>query len=216
MQTHLDHLVVGASSLEAGVEYIKRELGVYIPFGGRHRQMGTHNHLMKLGDYVFLEVIAIDPEGVQPTRPRWFGLDDPSVQLRLAKEPSLLTWVVNTSDLEEALTAPSLFFGDVETLSRGELSWYFGLPDDGRLLAGGMLPYLMSWQAEQHPAKNMADVGCRLSGLRLFSPRVEWTRQQLSAIGASSLVEVKKLESNTPFYLEMDIDTPTGKKTLRS
>src|SRR6185312_3978330 len=88
---YLDHLTVAALSLDEGVAHVRRALGVEIPPGGAHPIMGTHNHLMQLGNSVFLEVIAPDP-GVTPQRPRWFGLDDPDMHRRLACSPRLLTW----------------------------------------------------------------------------------------------------------------------------
>ena len=53
---NLDHLVVAATDLKTGVDYVKQTLGVDIPYGGEHQQMGTHNHLMRLGHQIFLEV----------------------------------------------------------------------------------------------------------------------------------------------------------------
>ena len=70
MDTKIDHLVIGAESLIQGVEYVKSCLGVEMPFGGVHVKMGTHNHLMRLGDGIFLEIIAINPEIDPPNRPR--------------------------------------------------------------------------------------------------------------------------------------------------
>ena len=61
----LDHLVVAALTLEAGVDHVFRSLGVAIPPGGAHPLMGTHNHLMQLGEGVFLEVIARDSRSVR-------------------------------------------------------------------------------------------------------------------------------------------------------
>src|SRR5439155_21485872 len=72
----LDHLTVAALSLEQGVAYVHRALGVVAPPGGSHPLMATHNHLMQLGDGVFLEIIAPDGRAA-PQRTRWFGLDDP-------------------------------------------------------------------------------------------------------------------------------------------
>jgi len=57
---YLDHLTVAALSLDEGVAHVRRALGVEIPPGGAHPIMGTHNHLMQLGNSVFLEVIAPD------------------------------------------------------------------------------------------------------------------------------------------------------------
>lgn len=71
MQTRIDHLVIGAATLFQGVAYVKECLGVDIPYGGVHMTMGTHNHLMKLGDEIFLEVIAINPDIERIEHPRW-------------------------------------------------------------------------------------------------------------------------------------------------
>src|SRR5262245_22737988 len=72
--TELDHIAVVAPSLAAGIAYVHDVLGVEPPKGGAHPLMGTHNHLLRLGDDVFLEVIAVDPDGPRPAHRRWFGL----------------------------------------------------------------------------------------------------------------------------------------------
>lgn len=46
-----------------------------------HPQFGTHNRCLGMEDGIYLEVIAVDPEAPPPSRPRWFGLDDPSMQV---------------------------------------------------------------------------------------------------------------------------------------
>jgi hypothetical protein len=94
MQTQIDHLVVGAANLAQGVSYVKECLGVDIPYGGVHETMGTHNHLMQIGNNSFLEVIAINPAGDPVEHPRWYGLDDPFVRQQILVQPTLLTWVV--------------------------------------------------------------------------------------------------------------------------
>ena len=72
----LDHLVVVAPDLAEGVAHVRDCLGLAMPEGGRHEAMGTRNHLLRLGDALFLEVIAVDPEAPAPPRARWFGLSD--------------------------------------------------------------------------------------------------------------------------------------------
>lgn len=216
MQTKIDHLVVGAGTLEQGVMYVKESLGVDIPFGGVHLKMGTHNHLMQLGDNVFLEVIALHHEIEPPRRPRWYGLDDPFVRLRIEQQPALLTWVVNTGNIEGLMRKATFSLGQAEPVSRGNLSWLFGLPEDGRLLAGGMLPYAIEWQTDIHPSIHMVDLGCRLQGLELYHPHSTWLDAALGSVGADNLVRIHSLSPKKSPYLRAHISTPEGLKTLGS
>ncbi len=78
----LDHLAIVAPTLEEGVAYVEKTLGVPMAAGGKHPEMGTHNRLLRLGDDIYLEVIAVDPEAPRPERPRWFGLDDSEATVR--------------------------------------------------------------------------------------------------------------------------------------
>ena len=64
----LDHLVVAATTLADGIDYIAEITGVAPQPGGKHVAMGTHNALVRLAEKVFLEIIAIDPAGKKPTR----------------------------------------------------------------------------------------------------------------------------------------------------
>src|SRR5204862_2458991 len=91
--TELDHLAIAAHTLEQGLAHVRDALGVDMPYGGKHPRMGTHNHLLRLGERVYVEVIAIDPSAPAPSRPRWFQLDDPALQAELRVAPQLVTWV---------------------------------------------------------------------------------------------------------------------------
>lgn len=216
MQTQIDHLVIGAADLAQGVAFVKTALGVDMPVGGVHEQLGTHNHLMRLGDTQFLEVIAINPNAAPPSRPRWFGLDDAYVQQALRQQPALLTWVVNTDNLEFLLQRARQPWGEATAISRGDLNWLFGLPQDGHLLAGGMLPYIMQWQVNPHPAQRMADRGCRLQALHIHHPYADWLHANLQSINAEQLVQLHALDRGTTPYLEAHLETPSGIRVLTS
>jgi hypothetical protein len=122
-----DHLVVVADVLRAGCNWVEEHLGIRPQPGGRHVAMGTHNALLSLGRRFYLEVIAIDPEGIKPQRPRWFDLDEPRMRAALAEGPHLAHWVARTSDIDAAAArVPDL--GVPTPMARGDLAWGGGLP----------------------------------------------------------------------------------------
>ena len=211
---NLDHLVIAANTLEQGVDYVRKSLGVEIPVGGLHQTMGTHNHVMQLGNDAYLEVIAIDPAAEAPAHPRWFGLDDALLRAAIRKQPRLVTWVMNTADIQQVADTADFDIGTPTALSRDDLEWEIALPDDGRLLAGGMLPYCIQWLSSPHPSQGMADFECLLQSLTIHHNRPRWITARLDAVDASHLVNVEAIaDSETP-YLSAIIDTPTGRVTL--
>ena len=70
----LDHISVIAPSLAEGVSHVRACLDLDAPFGQRHAYMGTYNHLLQLGDTVYLEIVALDPRA-EPAA-ALVGLDD--------------------------------------------------------------------------------------------------------------------------------------------
>jgi hypothetical protein len=173
MRTEIDHLVVACATLEQGAAWATDLLGVEPQPGGQHTTMGTHNRLLRLGEHVYLELIAIDPQGIEPARPRWFGLDRADVQARAAQRPFLLTWAAATDDIHDAVTRVPVL-GEVAAFTRNAFAWQFTLPDDGRLNYDGVLPSVLQWNSD-HPAALLEDRGCRLLALDLV-------HQQASAV----------------------------------
>lgn len=212
---NLDHIVIAAHSLEQGAEYLRALMGVEVPAGGKHQSMATHNLVMQLGNDAYLEVIAIDPNAQAPRHPRWFALDTAHMRAAIREQPRLITWVINTADLKTLAASAGCDIGTPTALSRDSLSWEIALPDDGRLLAEGMLPYCIQWHSSPHPSRNMADNGCLLQQLNIHHNRPRWLNDRLDAIEAGHLVHIEPLpDSKTP-YLEALIDTPNGRVALR-
>lgn len=170
----LDHLVIAANSLDAGVAWVQARLGAVPVAGGRHEAMGTHNALLRLGPRCYLEVIAPDPDGEAPARPRWFSLDDPAMRSRLAVSPALVTWVVRTPSLAAACArVPAL--GDIVPMARNAYRWKISVPENGALAWGGVLPTAIQWEpgdagGPSHPCDALPDSGCELVQLRLSHP----------------------------------------------
>lgn len=211
----LDHLVVAAHSLDQGADYLRDILGVDIPAGGKHQSMATHNLVMQLGNDAYIEVIAIDPDGKTPRHPRWFELDTPHMRTAIEQQPRLITWVIKTDDLRVLAGNAGFDVGRPTELSRDDLRWEFALPDDGRLLAGGMLPYCIQWHSSPHPSQNMADTGCLLQELTIHHNRPRWFNDRLDAIEAGHLVHIESLADGETPYLEAIIDTPSGRVSLK-
>jgi hypothetical protein len=181
----LDHIVVAAASLDDGNAFVRERLGIMPLPGGAHLRMGTHNHLLRLGDDVYLEVIAVNPAGSRPGRPRWFGLDDRDQNEMLRRcGPGLATWAVRTSDIETVASRSPVAPGPVEAMSRGDLEWRITIPLDGIPPEGGTMPTIIQWPTDRpHPTANMPDFGYRLVGLDLFHSEPERLSRALEDIG---------------------------------
>lgn len=211
----LDHLVVAADSLEAGVRHVTEALGVEPRPGGRHPDMGTHNALLRLGQHVYLEIIAIDPEAEPPGGARWFDLDADATRAALASAPRLLTWVARTTDLDALVAACPWDCGPVRRMRRGELTWRIAFPEDGRLVAGGLLPPLIEWDpGAAHPATRLPDAGCRLRALHGFHPRAQSLTAELEPVGLAEAVRLEPVAAGDGIHLQADIETPRGLRRL--
>ena len=211
MRCCIDHIAVTAPSLESGAEFIREALGVSPQPGGEHPRMGTHNMLLRLGETVYLEVIAPNPNAERPGRPRWFGLDT----LRPDSAPGLGAWVARTEDIYTASTAASERLGEVEAMTRGSLEWHITISADGSLALGGLAPSLIQWKAgEPHPAGRLEDRGLSLVRLELFHPEPERVSRLLRSLEFEGPVSVEEARPGETPYLVAQIRTPLGLRTL--
>ena len=173
-RSELDHIVIACADLDDGVDWIEQHLGVRPTPGGQHVAMGTHNALLRLGARAYLEIIAIDPDGIAPSRPRWFALDEPEMQAQLAAGPRLITWAVRCASLANACArVPDL--GEIVAMSRGDFHWMIAVPENGALPWGGILPTAIQWMetddgSVRHPCDVLEDSGCELVRLQLSHP----------------------------------------------
>jgi len=177
MTADVDHLVVAAASLEQGVAWCEALFGLAPSAGGKHPLMGTHNRVFAIGSSCFagtyLEIVVIDPAAKPPGRKRWFGLDEPALQARVAQEPRLVHMVARTAVLDRLrndLAVLGIDAGRPLAASRetpqGRLQWQILVRDDGKLLHGGALPTLIQWQGP-HPTETLPDSGVELRALQL-------------------------------------------------
>lgn len=187
----MDHLVVAATSLAAGSVWLEQRLGVALQPGGQHLAMGTHNRLLRLGDDCYLELIAIDPSLPAPARPRWFSLDAPDMQQRLAAGPQLIHWVVATNNIETEAGLAGYAKDSILTMSRGDYRWRVTVPADGGLIDEGLRPSLIQWDVPMHPARQLPDSGCRLMKLEALSDCAAELKPTLVELGLHRALDLQ-------------------------
>lgn len=173
--------------------------------------MGTHNALLRLGARVYLEIIAIDPEGIRPARPRWFDLDSVALQGELTERPRLVHWVARTDDIARAAAHCPIAHGKVHAMSRGDYRWRITIPDDGTRPGKGIVPTLIQWDVPTHPADTLPESGVSLASLAAAHPDPAAIRDALAKLG---LAEILPVTYDRDARLAAMLRTPRGIVTL--
>ncbi len=204
-----DHLVVAAATLEQGEDHLESLLGVRPQRGGRHVAMGTHNSVLRIGPQTYIEVIAIDPDGVAPARPRWFALD--TMREALSEAPRLIHWVARTDDIDAARRACPIDLGAAHPMERSSFRWQITIPADGHLPGGGILPTLIQWADERHPTDTMPESGIRMAALASAHPEPGVMHAALAAL---SLGDTLKVTFAVTPRLAALVQTPGGPVAL--
>lgn len=208
----LDHLTVIAPTLIEGVSHVRECLDLDVPFGTRHDYMGTHNHRLQLGNSVYLEIIALDPEGTEPGRARWFGLNDQeSVRSDWTEGRRLRGWVANTGAIDSVVSAHAAIFGDIVPLPTVNPTFAFTIPEDGSLPLDGAVPSIIDHQGDPTSMSSIPDLGARLRSLTLEHPdptAIETLYRELAIEHPPVIIRAPKVR-----YRAL-IETPTGLKEL--
>ena len=153
----LDHIVFGASSLEEGTNFLEKKLSTKLSDIGYHDFMGTHNRVIKVDNDIYLEIIAINPSSNSPKKDRWFNLDNPQLQQKLANSPQIIGYVIETDDKEIFK-----YFSAPIKASRGNFKWNFAMPKleseflNNEWIQNGIIPNLISWKSNK-PILQMKD-----------------------------------------------------------
>lgn len=155
----IDHFLLGVPSLATAIPLFESLTGVRPVFGGRHPNRGTENALLSLGDGLYLELIAPQPE------PDAF--DDLVHRLLALTEPRLVWWAARTNDiagLRDRLGEGELRPGARVTPEGARLEWTTLAPTLPRA------PFFIEWSAGTvHPSMS-APRGCSLVSFAVDDP----------------------------------------------
>jgi Glyoxalase-like domain len=78
-------------------------------------------------------------------------------------------------------------------MSRGALNWLITIPAGGALIAGGVIPMLIEWRVDEHPAIGLEDKGCALKRLDLFHSDARAVRESLECLALRGEVAFHRL-----------------------
>ena len=225
MTTQIDHLVIAANTLQEGVTWCERTLGITPGPGGEHPLMGTHNRLFSIATAqyprAYFEIIAINKEAACArihSAKRWFDLDNEALQTHVQQYgPQLTHFVASTPQVApaiQALASLDIDRGELLSASRktaqGLLSWQITVRVDGQRLLNGTLPTLIEW-GDVHPTQHMAASGVTLLTLTASQPDVA---QLTAAYSAIKLQNVAVAQG--PANLVATLQTPRGIVALES
>ena len=164
----LDHIVLAANTLEEGTSYIENKLRIKLSNIGYHKDMGTHNRVVKISKSVYLEVISIDPDCEQIISKRWFNLDSSILQSQLRKSPRVVGYVIENKT-KKILKYYEPFF----KAFRDKYKWNFAMLNNNSDILGdqshhnGVIPSLINWESEK-PINKMQDNHLNLKNLEIL------------------------------------------------
>jgi hypothetical protein len=206
----VDHVLLGVSDLDRGIQWVEERTGVKPAVGGRHPGRGTRNALLSLGPTRYLEVIAPDPTQDNYT----FQID-----VRTLTEPRVITWAAATSDIDALARTVKASGRDVMGPFDGSrarpdgklLKWRtLGVSSNFAVGVVDPIPFFIQWApGTPHPAAD-SPRGCWLDAMRFAHPAATGVTGALKAIGIDADVSV-----SAEAAIFATLSTPKGIVELR-
>jgi hypothetical protein len=203
----LDHLLIGAPTLESGIRWLEERTGVRAAMGGSHPGLGTWNALASLGPRQYIEIIAPDPAQA--------GIDTFYVPgLRNFDVPRITAWAARGEGLAKPF--PASLQGDFscEPARQGtrlrpdgtRLAWTLLFPRHrSNNLFDGALPFFIEWESYAHHPGKSTPPGLTLHALCFSHPQTDSLKEALAALGIDGTVSRAAAAS-----IDVELDTPRG------
>ena len=205
----LDHLILAAADLDAGMKWFEARTGVRPAMGGTHPGRGTRNALVALTGRQYLEILAPDP--AQPA--------DLTTQLRSLSAPRLVGWAAANSDLEGYAKRMRPMGHEPTAVRPGSRA-----RPDGRVLkwttigfkseyaSGGVdpIPFVIDWAADSaHPSSD-SPKGCELTSVEFEHPNAEGLTDALGRLEIAAVVKQADAAA-----IVATLKTPKGSVVIR-
>ena len=183
----VDHLLLGISDLDSGLEWVEKMTGVKAAIGGVHPGRGTRNALLALGGKTYLEIIAPDPKQSE------YKFD---IDIRKMTEPRLITWAAKSDDIDALAKRAKEHSFEILGPRDGSRA-----RPDGKILKWKTLavnnqfgnqsmepfPFFIQWSADSmHPSQD-SPKGCELQSFEIEHPNAGELQNAFGKFG----IEVK-------------------------
>lgn len=202
----VDHVIVGASDLDAATAEIERLTGVRPVIGGVHPGRGTRNALLSLGEGTYLEIVAPDPAQ---------SVDSEDLrELRALRRPTPFGWAVSAdkeTTLRSALSGANIATTGPKPGSRAKpdgsvLRWVtFGYAE----IDNPQAPFFIVWaEPVLHPSRT-SPAGCQLSDVTIESPQSDAISRAIAPLSLDVTVKPAQKDS-----MRLSLSCPKGEVRL--
>jgi hypothetical protein len=184
-QSAVDHILLGAPNLDAGMAAFEKATGVKPARGGTHPGRGTRNALVSLGNGTYLEIIAPQEQPDATT--------DMVKQLQALSSPKLIAWAerVDAASARDALAREGFTLtesqpGSRVTPSGARLDWTTFDIVTPHISAA---PFFIEWgKTTTHPSITSPS-GCTMAAFEVTDPNADALNRMLKATGMSMRVQ---------------------------
>jgi hypothetical protein len=204
MPVRLDHFIYAGRDLDALIAAFAGLTGVTPARGGRHPGLGTHNALVSLGDDVYFELLATDPEQKASLAGTLGG------RIQALAAPRLLAYMLRSEDLERQQgvlerhgIGSDLFDASRQTPDGGTLRWRLLVPHDSAF--GDLVPKFIDWLDTVHPATTSVR-GCSFESFEIGHPESAELNALFAELGVDEMAE----RASQP-CLRVRLQTPRGR-----